>query len=86
MFDQLDGASVPVTSRYQSSGGASAIRRRDAGTYSKSAARILPQKSGEQSGWRDRVAAAVGTLLISGIVVGGVEVFERLWAHLSMVR
>jgi hypothetical protein len=89
MFDQTDALMVRIThkSAVRSKRDARAIRRADAGGYvSKTATDTSLEKSGEQSGWRDYFAVAVGLLLMSAIVLSGLEVFGRLWANTGMIR
>jgi len=90
MFDQLDGPTVPVTqeSAFRSKRDARGVRRGVAarGYASKIAAETSLRQTGEEASWRGQFAMVVGVLLMSAIVLGGLEVFERLWANMAMVR
>jgi len=89
MFDQKDASAVRAKreSVFRSKRYARAIRRADAGGYvSKTATDTPLEKSGEQSGSRDHFAVAVGLLLMSAVVLGGLEVLGRLWANTGMIR
>jgi hypothetical protein len=89
MFDQTNTSAVRTKreSASRSMRDVRAIRRADAGGYvSKTATDTSLEKSGEQSGWRDHFAVAVGLLLMSAVVLSGLEVLGRLWANTGMIR
>ena len=85
---QIDGSTARATreSAFRSNRDATAIRAAEAGGYVlKTAIGTSPEKSGEGS-WRNRFAVAVGFLLMSAIVLSGLEVFAHLWANTGMIR
>jgi hypothetical protein len=88
MFDQTNTSAVRTNreSAFRSKRDATAIRVADAsGDVSKTATGTSVEKSGEGS-WRDHFAVAVGLLLMSAIVLSGLEVFAHLWANTGMIR
>jgi hypothetical protein len=88
MFDQTNtsAARAKRESPVRSNRNATAVRAADAGGYvSKTATGTSLEKSGEGS-WRDHFAVAVGLLLMSAIVLSGLEVFAHLWANTGMIQ
>jgi hypothetical protein len=85
---QIDRSTARTTreSAFRSNRDATTIRAADAGGYlSKTATGTSLEKSGEGS-WRDIFAVAVGLLLMSVVVLSGLEVLGRLCANMEMIR
>jgi hypothetical protein len=89
MFDRIDESTA--TSRRESSllinRDARAIRRSDGERYAlQPAAEPFLREPAEQTTWRDQFAILICVSIMSWILFGGVEVFERLWSNVGMVR
>ena len=85
MFDQTNTSALRTkrASAFRSNRDATAVRATDTGGYvSKTATDTSVEKSGERSYF----AVAVGLLLMSAIVLSGLEVFAHLWANTGMIR
>jgi hypothetical protein len=89
MFDQIDRSAVRTTreSAFRTKRDARVIREANARGYvPKTGIDASMKESGERSGWRAHFQLAVGLLLMSAIVLGGLEVFARLWTNTGMIR
>ena len=89
VFRQKDGSAVRDTreSAFRVNRNGTVIREANAYPYaSRMGTDTSFKESGERSGWRDHFAVAVGLLLMSAVVLSGLEVFGRLWANTGMIR